>query len=333
MLKDDEARRRMKTAFEEAHRGTENARRLALLEGGVEYQSIGIPPEDSQFLETRQFQVPEVCRWFRVSPVKIGDLSRSTFSNIEHLAIAHVVDTLTPWLVRWEQELKRKLFLGREDDVFAEHVVDGLLRGDIKSRYEAYAVGRDRGWLSANDVCEMENRNPLPEGGDVYLQPVNMVPAGSPMASGIPPTARPESGQNRAGADTLALAAGPVLADAFGRLAKVEADKIGRAMKRDGFAAWFEDFLAGHRDHVRAVLFAPAEGFVRAAAAMDGAPADPRGYVDGLADRHIARLRSAFGAGAASEGEMSGWTNEAEAAEEVRGLGERIAAAGKGEQP
>lgn len=193
---------RLKASWAAAHQGLTNSQRVAILEEGMEWQSIGVPPEDSQFLETRKFQVNEISRIFRVPPHMLADLERATFSNIEHQGIEFVVHTLRPWLVRWEQTLLAKLF-GVRGRNFAEFLVDGLLRGDIVSRYNAYAVGRNGGWLSSDDIRDMENMNPLgPEkGGDIYLVPLNMVPAdkvgelsGQPVA---PPTDADEEMQAR----------------------------------------------------------------------------------------------------------------------------------------
>lgn len=171
-----EAAKRLKQSWEAGHR-QENQHRLAVLEEGIEWQQIGLPPEDAQFLETRKFQVSEIARIFRVPPHLIGDLDKATFSNIEHQGIEFVTHTIRPWLVRIEQSIARCLLTERERGTyFAEHLVDGLLRGDIQSRYQAYALGRNNGWLSANDVRERENMNPI-AGGDVYLVPMNMVPA------------------------------------------------------------------------------------------------------------------------------------------------------------
>ncbi|SDX45301.1 phage portal protein, HK97 family [Marininema mesophilum] len=175
----EEAQRNIRGSFEEAHSGLSRSHRLMILEEGMKYSRIGIPPEDAQFLETRKFQLTEIARIFRVPPHMLADLSQATFSNIEHQSIEFVTHTIRPWLVRWEQAISMKLLSPVErKSLFTEHKVDGLLRGDIKSRYEAYSIGRQNGWLSANDVRDLENMNPLPEDqGDMYLVPLNMVPA------------------------------------------------------------------------------------------------------------------------------------------------------------
>lgn len=150
---------------------------VAVLEPGMTYHEIGMSNQDAQFLETRKFQRSEIAGMFRVPPHMIGDLDRATFSNIEQQSIDFVVNTLGPWVARWEQALSRDLLSDYEqDDLFFEFNVDGLLRGDIASRYAAYAIGRQWGWLSANDILKKENSDPI-EGGDAYLVPMNMTPA------------------------------------------------------------------------------------------------------------------------------------------------------------
>lgn len=177
----DEALKRFRKLWQESHGGVGNAGKTAILEQGMKWQSIGIAPKDAEFIISRKFQVTEIARIFRVPPHMLSDLERSTFSNIEHQSLEFVRDTIRPWLVRWEQALTRDL-IPEEDrgEYFVEFLIEGLLRGDFKSRYDAYAIGRNNGWLSANDIRRMENLNPLPpEQGDVYLVPLNMAPAGT----------------------------------------------------------------------------------------------------------------------------------------------------------
>ncbi|WP_435610886.1 phage portal protein [Streptomyces sp. C10-9-1] len=173
-----EARRRMADDWENIHKGIDRAHRVAILEEGVTFQQVGVPNDSAQFLETRKLQVTEMARWLRLPPHKIGDLDRATFSNIEQQQLDYVTSALNIWLVRWEQAILTQLLLPDERArFFPEFLVDSLLRGDTAARYAAYAVGRQWGWLSANDVRERENMNPV-EGGDAYLVPLNMVPAG-----------------------------------------------------------------------------------------------------------------------------------------------------------
>ena len=181
-----EALKNLKKSWENEHRSLSNKHRIAILEEGMKVHEVGIPPEDAQFLEIRKFQVNEIARIFRVPPHLIGDLEKATFSNIEQQSIEFVVHTIRPWLVRWEQAIMRDLFSPDDrKEYFAEFLVDGLLRGDIKSRYEAYSIGRQNGWLSADDIREMENMNPLPDGtGKIYLIPLNMIPVNTITSGG-----------------------------------------------------------------------------------------------------------------------------------------------------
>lgn len=174
-----EEKKSLQQSWEEAQGGLENKWRVAVLQHGIEWQQIGIPPEDSQYIETRNFQNREIARIYRIPPHMIGDMeSGASYSSIEQQSINYVVNTLRPWLVRWEQQIQKDLFVGKSNrNHFAEFLVDGLLRGDIESRYNAYAVGRQWGWLSANDVRELENDNPIGEKGDIYMVPANMLPA------------------------------------------------------------------------------------------------------------------------------------------------------------
>jgi len=177
IVKDPE---RLRKSWEEVYKGVQNSHKIAVLEEGMQYKEIGIPPNDAQFLETRKFQLNEICRIFRVPPHLIGDLERATFSNIEHQSIDFVVHTIRPWLVRWEQAIQKALIPEEERAIyFAKFTVDGLLRGDFKTRMDGYAVGRQNGWYSANDVREFEDLNPIPEdmGGDLYLVNGNMMTA------------------------------------------------------------------------------------------------------------------------------------------------------------
>ena len=177
------ARENMRKSWEEAYSGLSSQHRVAILEEGVSFEKIGIPPENAQFLETRKFQVAEIARFLHVPPHMIGDLERATYSNIEHQGIEFIVYTMAPWFVRWEQTINRKL-LSRADrqDHFSEFLATGLLRGDTDARYKAYSIGKQWGWLSSNDIREKENENPIP-GGDDYWMPLNMLPIGSEVLS------------------------------------------------------------------------------------------------------------------------------------------------------
>lgn len=157
--------------WSDVYGGSNNAHKVAVLEEGMKYTAISLPPEDSQFLSTREFGVNEICRIFRVPPHMVQDLSHSTFSNIEHQSIDFVVHTLTPWLVRFEQSITKDLLLPDEqDEYYAKFNVDGLLRGDYQSRMQGYATGISNGFLCPNDIRTLEqmDRIPAEKGGDSY---------------------------------------------------------------------------------------------------------------------------------------------------------------------
>lgn len=175
VVKDPE---RLRKSWNAVYQGSSNSHRIAVLEEGVKYQPIGISPEQAQFLDTRKFQINEIARLFRVPPHMVGDLEKSSFSNIEQQSLEFVKYTLDPWVVRFEQSMHRALLNDDEKQVyFFKFNVDGLLRGDYQSRMNGYAIGRQNGWMSANDIRELENldRIPADEGGDLYLINGNML--------------------------------------------------------------------------------------------------------------------------------------------------------------
>ena len=170
---------RVRDAWQSQFGGSSNSGKVAVLEEGMKYTPISISPEQAQFLETRKFQINEIARIFRVPPHMVGDLEKSSFSNIEQQSLEFVKYTLDPWVVRWEQSIQRTLFTDEEKrEYFVKFNVEGLLRGDYASRMSGYATARQNGWMSANDIRELENldRIPAEEGGDLYLINGNMLP-------------------------------------------------------------------------------------------------------------------------------------------------------------
>ena len=168
---------RVRESWQSTFGGSGNANKIAVLEEGMKYTPISISPEQAQFLETRKFQINEIARIFRVPPHMVGDLEKSSFSNIEQQSLEFVKYTLDPWLIRWEQTLYRTLFSEKEkQQYFFKFSVDGLLRGDYATRMSGYATARQNGWMSTNDIRELENldRIPVEEGGDLYLINGNM---------------------------------------------------------------------------------------------------------------------------------------------------------------
>ena len=173
---------RVRESWQSTFGGSGNANKIAVLEEGLKYTPISISPEQAQFLETRKFQINEIARIFRVPPHMVGDLEKSSFSNIEQQSLEFVKYTLDPWVIRWEQSIQRRLLSSEEKKrYFVKFNVEGLLRGDYQSRMNGYAIGRQNGWMSANDIRELENLDRIPAegGGDLYLINGNMLPLGN----------------------------------------------------------------------------------------------------------------------------------------------------------
>ena len=270
-----EAGKKLKASWEAAQ-GGENQGRVAVLEDGVTFKETSINNKDSQFLETREFQAEDICRWFRVPPHMVGLTSKVTSwgSGIEQLGQGFITYTLMPWLVRWQQAISRDLILA-PNKYFVEFATEALLRGDLKARYDAYAIGIDKGWLSPNEVRRTENLNPRP-GGDVYAG------AGAPMG----PAAEAAESDMQASSHYVHL-----VNLAAGRVVRKEVAALARAAKRgDSGPAWDKavgEFFADHADFV-----AQALGITPALAARY--VADTRAAVtlagpDGLLDAETAR--------------------------------------------
>ena len=170
---------RVREAWQSQFGGSSNSGKIAVLEEGMKYTPISISPEQAQFLETRKFQINEIARIFRIPPHMIGDLEKSSFSNIEQQSLEFVKYTLDPWVIRWEQSIARTLLNPDEKQTyFVKFNLEGLLRGDYASRMNGYATARQNGWMSANDIRELENLDRIPPemGGDLYLINGNMLP-------------------------------------------------------------------------------------------------------------------------------------------------------------
>jgi len=171
------ATKNLKESWEADHKGVSKSHRIRILEEGMTLHEVGIPPEDAQFLETRKFQISEIARIYRVPPHMIADLDRASFSNIEHQGIEFVKYSILPWAKRIEESIYKFLYLQKEKtSYYPEFLLAGLERGDIASRYTAYGTARQNGWMSANEIRKLENMDPV-AGGDVYLIPLNMIPA------------------------------------------------------------------------------------------------------------------------------------------------------------
>lgn len=235
------AHENLRKSWEAMHRGPGNSNRPAILEEGIKWKPISIPPEDAQFLQTRKFQVHEIARIFRVPPHMLAEMDKASYASIDQQGLEFVNYSLLPWINKWEQEINRKIFPDGKYEVAFD--LRQLVRGDIKSRYEAYAVGRQWGWLSANDVRENERENLLPDGtGDIYLTPLNMVPdtqLGNGPAQAAQPGAVPD-----AGARSLALRE-------IERLLSLDSSALAKAAARGESAAWAGIHFGPRRDAYR----------------------------------------------------------------------------------
>lgn len=253
-------------SFNAIHQGSENAFKWGLLREDMTAEQLpSMPLEDAQYVEGMQFDREDVCGIFDVPPSKIQDHTHSTFSNIEHLDIAWAKDTILPWCVRLEQAVHRTFF-GRDSKLYLKHNLAGLVRGDINSRYQAYAVGRQWGWFSINDIRQLEDMNPIPDGDD-YLQPLNMQVVGEPppepAAPATPPPADDEPDEpDRPDARQSIRDLMPVIAATCRMLLDHEAAAVEKAYKRleksgdrQGMDDWLTKFAANHAERV-------AEAFV-----------------------------------------------------------------------
>lgn len=304
------AAKRLKESFATEHQGLSNSHRTKILEEGMDITTIGIPPNEAQFLETRKFQVTEIARIYRVPPHMLADLDRATFSNIEQQSLNFVIYTLMPWLVRHEQAIYRDL-LNEADrkTYFAQYVVEGMLRGDALSRYQSYQLAINNTILTPNEIRELENRNPV-EGGDKLFTPLNMIELGATPPAPAPAPAQGGSQPSRDNGAEREIRAAKTMADrqalinrnirlfedAAGRVVTRETSAIRKAAKArlgtrsvDTFETWLEGFYKQLRewfpDYFRSIMLTYAESIMASVAGeLGGEPApldeDLRTWVD-----------------------------------------------------
>jgi HK97 family phage portal protein len=342
----DEAHKRLMDSWESRHGGLSKSHKAAILEEGMDYKEIGLPPEDAQFLETRTFQVRDVARAYRIPLHLVGDLERASFSNIEQQSIEFVSYTMLPWFVRWEQSIKQNLMLPQDRvRYYAEFLADALQRGDIESRYKAYNTAWMMGSMSQNEIRDKENMNPI-DGGDVYYVPLNMVPANEEQGS------RGAGAQGRNGTRTSAdergklEAAGvekrqghvrtrlrlrgvyrPLITEAAGRVFRREANDVANAARRflktddiSGFLSWLVEFYEQHEEfsakQMEPVMQAYGALVAPEAAGELAAESDPE-----ETERYVRRYTQAWAARAATRSQ-----NEIDTALDVEDAEEREAA-------
>ncbi len=262
VMKDDEFER-FKRSWNDAYAGVTNAGKTAFLERGAKFEKVTLTAEEAQFLETRRFQVGEICRIFGVPLHMVFDHDTQPRANMEQASLEFVVYSLRPWLERIEQTAARDLLdPGETDEYFPELLVDGLLRGDFKTRQEGYGLGRTGGWLCPNDVRRLENLNRIPKekGGDDYLRPANMVVAGVQAPPSDPPEEAAEDKDPAPAAPPAAQGVSPrelaLLAAAAGRVARREVEGLRKLAQRGELGpglAEFYDRLAGFVSEALAV--------------------------------------------------------------------------------
>lgn len=306
-----EAQDRLRDNWNKVYKGLSNAHRIAILEEGMKLHVFGVTPEAAQAIESRKFMIDEVARVFNMPPHMLKSLERSTYSNIEEQALEFVKYTLRPWLVRFEQEYNTQLLKPvQQSRLFFEHLIDGLLRGDAKTRHESYTTGRQWGYYSANDVREMENLNPV-EGGDIYMVPLNMVPADQvtnpPEPEPVPVEqiedqqpvdeakaffSKPEYRKSIDTIKRIERSYMKLFKDAAQRIVNKEVMAVRKAVKdkknAESFEKWLDSFYEGMPEYIR-TIFRPVQlslaeqisveaiGMVRA---IEGVPEHLQGWLD-----------------------------------------------------
>lgn len=284
--------------------GVMNAFKILMFGGGAKFFPTTLDAEKAQLTETLQFRVEDIARWFRIPPHKIQHLLRSTFSNIESQSLEYVVDTLMPWLVRSEQEHSAKLLMEDERDLFFEHSINGLLRGDMASRAEFYNAGIRGGWLTRNEVRDAENRNPY-EGGDQFLVEQNVAIVDEngepqPASGGEPQPAESTDGGNQQ-PNTAAWM--PVFVDAAERMIAREVKAING--KGTVTEEWMEKFYSKHEGEVAAAL-QPCIRSLCMAMGWD----EPQNVADRYAAMHVAESKRMLSVAEDRAAELRRWQNE-----------------------
>lgn len=254
-----EAHARLKADWQAKQTGR-NQHKVAILEEGMEFAPIGIPPEDAQFLQTRQHQVLEICRWFGVPPHMVADLSRATFSNIEHQSLAFVRQTLLPWMRKFESEADKKLLMPMERGsvrLYSEFDSDELSRADQKTRFESHQIALLNGIRSIDEVREYEGLSPLPNGlGQTHRVPLNTAPLGQEQAPD-PVLPAPDSVESPDSGD---LGARAIFADAVHEtMGRLEAREVAAALSKRAdpekwAEKWFADFRKPATESMAAIL-------------------------------------------------------------------------------
>lgn len=266
-----DAKRNLSESWNQLYAGAGNAARTAVLEEDLDMQTIGFPPEDAQFLQTRQFQVAEIARIFRIPPHMLGDVERSTSwgSGIEQQELGYLGHTLRPWMVRIEQQLHKDLLVTRERKNYViEHLTDAMLRTDLTARMQAYTQAITNGILSRNEVREKENMNPY-EGGDDFLIPLNLKDPTEPEPEPQPnpflqPPQDEQDEQDEQPAEEPQRNLRPLMEDAVTRILRRESHEVRDAARRwldkgrrEKFDQWVEQFYKSDQPQYMRAVFEP----------------------------------------------------------------------------
>lgn len=286
-----EASKNLVGYFHDMHGGPGKANKTGLLQEGVDWVPVSIAPEESQFLQSREFSISEIARIFGVPPHMLADLSRATFNNIEHMSIEFARHAIQPWAVRWEQEANRKLFdPQREAGLFTRMNLTSLQRADTKTRGEYYKTLNRIGVLSINEIRALEDMNPIGDQGDTRFVEMAMVPleqAGDLVAAraGGRPASEPEAiaAPPKPDVELQKKGCARVFAATAAQLIKVESDRVSRAVKAkpDTFASWADDFYAKQVNHWRDAFRAPVEALADLVAT--GCGASPAESIEAMA--------------------------------------------------
>lgn len=263
-FRDQEEIDRLRFQWSETYGGDRGWHKPIVLEQGMEWQSITIPPEEAQMIEAQNFSVLEISRWLRIAPHKLSHLADATFSNVEEMNIDHVNDTLMPWAVRWEQECTRKLFIGEEEEFFAKHNFRGLLRGNTEQQENFLRGMFNIGAMSQNDIREEIDMNPIGPDGDTYYIQGQMIRSedaadGATNASDEPPASRTDGFDNRPrqalAGETMAIQR--LIADVLKPCDSKESLAARNAEKKLSGAAlmsWINQFRTKHQGYVLSAL-------------------------------------------------------------------------------
>jgi HK97 family phage portal protein len=326
----DQAAKRLLEDWEKRHQGPRNKRRTAILEEGMKWNQTGLPPGDTKLIEQRQFTPSDICRWFRVSPVKVQDLLRATFSNIEELAIWHVTDTLLPWARRLETEANIKLF-GRTNrgKRFVKINLHALLRGNTQSQTDHVSKMLGNGVYDINEARDYLDKNPIGPDGEKRFVPVNMQtlerageapppgsPPGPPGPQPKPPEKEPqenpddENPKGDDGYDDMRAVLRPVFEDAARRLLRAECERAKSALKGgvEGAAAWLDKVRVDHALYVRNQL-RPGASALALSRRIEPGQIEPALAV--VAERHLEGLKERLNVAVANAESLTTWESSA----------------------